>query len=90
MDEAYRAIVICILLIAAMSMAYALGRFGPEFPKPTPLSEQMVINQPPLTVGSSVSRFLWNDRTVDMITQAFLLFATAVACIALLRPVRRR
>lgn len=90
MGTAYRALVLCILLVAAMATAYAIGRFGPEFPKPTPLEGQLVSNQPPRAVGSGVSRFMWGDRTVDMITQAFLLFVTAVACIALLRPVRRR
>jgi len=90
LGEAYRALVICLLLMAAMTAAYAIGRFGPEFPKPTLLDGQRVVHHPPLAVGSGVSRFLWNDRTIDMITQAFLLFATAVACIALLRPYRRR
>jgi len=90
LGETYRALVICLLLIAAMAAAYTIGKFGPEFPTPALLDGQMVVHQPPLAVGSGVSRFLWNDRTIDMITQAFLLFATAVACIALLRPFRRR
>jgi len=90
LGTAYRGLVICVLLVAAMATAYAIGRFGPEFPKPPLLEGQMVANQPPLAVGSGVSRFMWSDRTLDMITQAVLLFATAVACIALLRSVRRR
>lgn len=36
-------------------------------------------------VGLEVSRFLWTYRLIDLIAQAFVLFAAAACCVAVLR-----
>ncbi len=36
-------------------------------------------------IGQEVSKFLWNYRATDLIAQAFVLFAAATSCVALLR-----
>jgi hypothetical protein len=36
-------------------------------------------------IGQEVSWFLWNYRVIDLIAQAFVLFAAAACCMALLR-----
>ena len=36
-----------------------------------------------------VSSFLWEYRGFDLLTQALLLFATAMCCLAMLREERR-
>ncbi len=36
-------------------------------------------------IGLEVSQFLWTYRLVDLIAQAFVLFAAAACCVALLR-----
>ena len=36
-------------------------------------------------IGQEVSIFLWNYRVIDLIAQAFVLFAAATCCVALLR-----
>lgn len=41
-------------------------------------------------IGQEVSRFLWNYRVVDLIAQAFVLFAAAACCTALLRIEERK
>jgi hypothetical protein len=41
-------------------------------------------------IGPEVSRFLWNYRVVDLIAQAFVLFAAAACCVALLRTKERK
>lgn len=37
-------------------------------------------------VGQSTSRYLWVNRTLDLIVQAALVFGAAAGCIAMLRP----
>lgn len=37
------------------------------------------------SIGLEVSRFLWTYRLIDIIAQAFVLFAAATCCVALLR-----
>jgi hypothetical protein len=43
-----------------------------------------------LIIGQRVSRFLWNYRVIDLIAQAFVLFAAAACCMALLRVEERK
>ena len=54
-------------------------------------------DQPPILVenetaiiGPKVSQFLWNYRVIDLIAQAFVLFAAAACCVALLRTEERK
>jgi hypothetical protein len=49
---------------------------------------QLVENETAI-IGQEVSRFLWNYRVIDLITQAFVLFAAAACCVALLRTEER-
>ena len=37
------------------------------------------------SIGLKVSHFVWKNRSMDLIMQAFVLFASAVACLAILR-----
>lgn len=37
-------------------------------------------------MGQSTSRYLWTNRTLDLIVQAALVFGAAAGCIAMLRP----
>ncbi len=41
-------------------------------------------------IGQRVSRFLWNYRVLDLMGQAFVLFAAAACCMALLRVEERK
>lgn len=36
-------------------------------------------------IGLKVSLFMWDYRSIDLIAQAFVLFASAAACLAILR-----
>ncbi len=36
-------------------------------------------------IGLEVSRFLWTYRLIDLIAQAFVLFAAAACCVTILR-----
>jgi len=37
-------------------------------------------------VSSAVGRFLWDWRTLDLLSQAFVILAAVVCCLALLKP----
>lgn len=37
-------------------------------------------------VSSGVGRFLWDQRVLDLLSQAFVILATVICCLALLKP----
>jgi ABC-type Fe3+-siderophore transport system permease subunit len=41
-------------------------------------------------IGPKVSQFLWTYRLIDLIAQAFVLFAAATCCVALLSVEERK
>jgi len=49
-----------------------------------------LIEKDTATIGQQASRFLWNYRVLDLIGQAFVLFASAACCMALLRVEERK
>jgi hypothetical protein len=62
-----------------------------------PVFKYVGLDQPPELVendtsiiGQRVSRFLWEYRVIDLIAQAFVLFAAAACCMALLRVEERK
>ena len=74
------------LLVSILSLIVFLGivskgsfdltsfaRFGSEFVKADS------------NVGQSTSRYLWTNRTLDVVIQATLVFGAAAGCIAMLR-----
>ena len=49
------------------------------------LPSEELIEVETTAIGPEVGRFLWTNRSIDLIAQAFVLFAAAVCCLALLR-----
>ena len=45
--------------------------------------------EPPAEPPVDLSQFLWNYRVIDLIAQAFVLFAAAACCMALLKTEER-
>jgi hypothetical protein len=41
-------------------------------------------------IGRETANILWNQRSLDLIAQAFLILASAACCVAMLRPLRRK
>ncbi|MGC8936347.1 MAG: hypothetical protein ACP5KV_03150 [Candidatus Methanomethylicaceae archaeon] len=39
-------------------------------------------------IGSGYSRFLWENRSTDVIAQAFVMFVAAVSCLAIFRETK--
>lgn len=71
--------VLAILVFWRLTVEYEFPLFEFAGP-PTELVEDDVA-----VIGAEVSRFLWSDRVIDLIAQAFVLFAAAACCMAMLR-----
>ena len=41
-------------------------------------------------LGPETANFIWNYRSLDLITQAFVLFGAAAGCLAILREEREK
>jgi uncharacterized protein involved in cysteine biosynthesis len=49
------------------------------------LPRQLVPNEPYNGIASSVSRFLWENRALDLTGQAFVIVVAVFCCLALLK-----
>ena len=75
-------LVTVVLIILLFSMLVVMYEF-PAFDYADPSSELIEVET--TVIGLEVSRFLWTYRLVDLIAQAFVLFAAATCCMAILR-----
>lgn len=81
-------------LAVAISMALILWTLvtANEFPVLEYAESDKLVGLVPknaTAIGQEVGRFLWNYRVFDLIAQAFVLFAAAACCLALLRVEER-
>ena len=72
-----------VLAMIMLSMLIVEHEF-PVFKYAERISAELVENETAI-IGQRVSQFLWNYRVMDLIAQAFVLFAAAACCMALLR-----
>ncbi len=72
-----------VLAMIMLSMLMVEYEF-PVFKYSERISAELVENETAI-IGQKVSQFLWNYRVMDLIAQAFVLFAAAACCMALLR-----
>jgi len=80
------AVVLAILIFWMLIVEYDFPAF--KYVDPDQPSE-LVENNTSI-IGQRVGRFLWNYRVIDLIAQAFVLFAAAACCMALLRIEERK
>ena len=78
---------IAVLAVLIFSMLVVRYEF-PAFEYASPSSELVEIETS--TIGQEVSRFLWTYRLIDLIAQAFVLFAAAACCVAVLRAEEKK
>ena len=50
------------------------------------LPRQLIPAEPFNEIAGRVSRFLWENRALDLTGQAFIIVATIICCMALLKP----
>jgi len=78
------AIILATLFFSMLILEYTF----PVFKYASPPTE--IVRNETAIIGPEVSRFLWNYRVVDLIAQAFVLFAAAACCVALLRTKEKK
>jgi hypothetical protein len=79
-------------LVTSLFLVLVLGVFIAQNSFPAflyaPSKEQLVsVTQ---SLGQAESNFIWTYRSTDLITQAFVLFAAAAGCLAILRVEENR
>ena len=75
------AVISTILFSAILVFQNKLPSFRLFDPNELP---QLIRNET-TTIGQKTGQFLWEYRVLDLIAQAFVLFATAVCCVILLK-----
>lgn len=80
------AAVLSTLILSTLIVEYEFPAFKYTDPDYLP---KLVKNDTAI-IGQEVSRFLWDYRVIDLIAQAFVLFAAAACCMALLRIEERK
>jgi len=79
-------VILTILIFWMLIVEYDFPAFKYVDPDQPP---ELVENDTSI-IGQRVSGFLWNYRVIDLIAQAFVLFAAAACCMALLRVEERK
>jgi hypothetical protein len=78
-----------ILTIVGVAVIFSI-LFSTGFPlfSTTILEAQFVDSSE--NIGRETADVLWNQRSLDLIAQAFLILASAACCVAMLRPLRKK
>ena len=74
-------LVVSLFLVAVLGVFIVQNSF-PAFLYAPSNSRLVSITQP---IGTAESNFMWTYRNTDLIAQAFVLFAAAAGCLAILR-----
>jgi len=69
---------------------YRIMQYGATFPKPVMSGRQLSRTTDAGGIINSMSGFIWDYRSFDMIMQTPVLLATAIGCTAMLRVIRRK
>ena len=79
---------ITVVVSAVLIFSMLIVRYGfPAFEYASPSAE---IEVETTEIGPEVSQFLWTYRLIDLIAQAFVLFAAAACCVAVLRAEEKK
>jgi hypothetical protein len=79
----FMVIVVALLVFSWLTVEVSF----PLFEYTTDLGREHLIPTEPFDyVAGSVSRFLWENRALDLMVQAFVIVVAVVCCLALLKP----
>jgi len=80
---------ITVVVSAVLIFSMLIVRYGfPAFEYASPSAELVEVET--TAIGPEVSQFLWTYRLIDLIAQAFVLFAAAACCVAVLRAEEKK
>lgn len=75
-------------VLATLVFCYLIIGFEfPAFDYASPSTELVEVSK---SIGQEVGSFLWTYRLIDLIAQAFVLFAATACCVAMLKPQEER
>lgn len=75
-----------ILMIALIT--YGIAQYGTYYPSPSYNPKQIAGTAEGSDLIVAMGGFLWDYRTLDLLDQTLILFATAAGCTALIRMVK--
>ena len=78
--------ILALVMVAFFGLIIAQS----PFPKFSPSSRSERFINVTENIGSEDSSFMWTNRTLDLMAQAFVIFAAAVGCLALLRITEKK
>ncbi len=79
------AFVACIILVVLAVATFSAAEFQQHFPVFHASSQNSTFVDVNGDVGAEDSRFMWNNDSLALIAQAFVLFAAATATLGLLK-----
>ncbi len=77
-------VIICIVYLLSMlvvAVPFPIFRYGLGA-----ASRRLISVNPFEGISSGVSRFLWENRALDITVQAFVIVVAIICCLALLKP----
>lgn len=81
---------IVVVVMIAGGLIYSAGSQGILFPTfayvPEGLGRQLVPADPYNDIAMMASRFLWENRALDLTGQAFVIVAAVICCLAMIKP----
>lgn len=78
--------IFAVLIFSTLIIRYEF----PVFKYTDPHEPPKLVKSETAIIGQEVSRFLWSYRAIDLIAQAFVLFAAAACCTTLLRTEEKK
>ena len=81
--------IIGLLVVVGLVLSFSWLSIQEEFPfhedVPGAPDAQLVPDEPYKEIAPAVSRFMWETRGQDIALQAFVIFASVICCLAMLK-----
>jgi len=91
MSRSYTVMGLALTIFMAIIVTYTIERYGATLPMPIMLSGRQLASTTDVGgIVGSMSGFIWDYRSLDLIIQSLVLLATAAGCTAMLRIIRRK
>jgi len=89
--SAFAIIGVVLTVFMIFIATYGILQYGATFPKPVIMSGRQLARTTDVGgIINSMSGFIWDYRSLDLIMQTLVLLATAIGCTAMLRVIRRK